>query len=222
MHPPAPCGAGRLRQGPGQKDQKISIHPPRAGRDWDERRYSAQKAQFQSTRPVRGGTGIGHVLLHGRQRFQSTRPVRGGTFHRDIARGKSSISIHPPRAGRDEATSPTQPITLVFQSTRPVRGGTSGAGSAHTMYPDFNPPAPCGAGRLPGCIYLDKGGISIHPPRAGRDAHSIYWCSTSAHFNPPAPCGAGPKPQAGRKATCIFQSTRPVRGGTTYAVKKEI
>ena len=34
------------------------------------------------------------------------------------------ISIHPPRAGRDEAVVPTQLMAEVFQSTRPVRGGT--------------------------------------------------------------------------------------------------
>ena len=34
--------------------------------------------------------------------FQSTRPVRGGTFDDDDTLFDGEISIHPPRAGRDE------------------------------------------------------------------------------------------------------------------------
>ena len=34
--------------------------------------------------------------------FQSTRPVRGGTITDRPKAGKENISIHPPRAGRDE------------------------------------------------------------------------------------------------------------------------
>ena len=35
----------------------------------------------------------------------------------------------------------------IFQSTRPVRGGTSRAGLQCRTIKNFNPPAPCGAGR---------------------------------------------------------------------------
>ena len=34
----------------------------------------------------------------------------------------------------------------------------------------FNPPAPCGAGPVPPGTDSPSGGISIHPPRAGRDS----------------------------------------------------
>ena len=56
---------------------------------------------------------------------------------------------------------------------------------------NFNPPAPCGAGRRGGWL-----------PRR------------SKHFNPPAPCGAGLSASDSSKATGEFQSTRPMRGGT--------
>ena len=101
-----------------------------------------------------------------------------------------------------------------FQSTRPVRGGTflealRHGGRAISIHPpragrdplyllrqadrdDFNPPAPCGAGPL-----VEVGFFGV-----GLD------------FNPPAPCGAGPSFPAASKAANIFQSTRPVRGGT--------
>ena len=78
----------------------ISIHPPRAGRDDEEMKALIGTVQFQSTRPVRGGTQRVTCAISAAE-FQSTRPVRGGT---------------------------AQPVTTnspsLFQSTRPVRGGT--------------------------------------------------------------------------------------------------
>ena len=56
---------------------------------------------FQSTRPVRGATTVkavgGNVNL-----FQSTRPVRGATENLYDYIQSYAISIHAPRAGRDE------------------------------------------------------------------------------------------------------------------------
>ena len=56
---------------------------------------------FQSTRPVRGATLIvqrqGVVL-----QFQSTRPVRGATAQLQVLLPRHTISIHAPRAGRDQ------------------------------------------------------------------------------------------------------------------------
>ena len=80
-----------------------------------------------------------------------------------------AISIHPPRAGRD-----------------------NGSASEFGLFGDFNPPSPCGEGPDFSQINIDywafqstlpvRGGtlsgkgdqififISIHPPRAGRDS----------------------------------------------------
>ena len=84
--------------------------------------------------------------------------------------------------------------------------------------------------------------ISIRPPRAGRD-HGLFTLTNKwSDFNPPAPCGAGHRqlqtdhyhrdisirpPRAGRdkfimmdmKTALIFQSARPVRGGTHRKTK---
>ena len=43
--------------------------------------------------------------------------------------------------------------------------------------------------------------------------------SSRAHFNPPAPCGTGPVQSALSCFTSIFQSTRPLRGGTSGSVR---
>ena len=100
FNPPSPCGEGRpefvvcgivvrfqstlpVRGGTASvnwhgQTSEISIHPPRAGRDYILYHHKSCKHLFQSTLPVRGGTASScGVYLQER------------------------ISIHPPRAGRD-------------------------------------------------------------------------------------------------------------------------
>ncbi len=169
---------------------------------------------FQSTRPVRGGTGISRITRSASV-FQSTRPVRGGT-RRVIKRSRRCIiSIHPPRAGRDLHRVPT---------------------TASFLY--FNPPAPCGAGPSGSLAPFLPQRISIHPPRAGRDISSAVPChATQGRFQSTRPVRGGTfveqypqasisisihPPRAGRDEITVplapitkkFQSTRPVRGGT--------
>ncbi len=170
----------------------ISIHPPRAGWDYHAGRIAKMRERFQSTHPVRGGTRSRSSLRLEPCDFNPPTPC--GVGHQsavDFPR-RSSISIHPPRAGWDfrcgaesracRNFNPPTPCgvgprisftTLIcsrFQSTHPVRGGTPGCGEAGNRI-----------------------AISIHPPRAGWDA-----------YGPRAPrlCG-------------VFQSTHPVRGGTS-------
>ena len=211
FNPPAPCGAGppcayRIRE----YSRFQSTRPVRGGttgyNDWSDLRlfqstrpvrggtlsgvFALWLLRFQSTRPVRGGThGRSHPTR--RDRFQSTRPVRGGTIDNGNCNSHSSISIHPPRAGRD---------------------GQDRVKSSKARY--FNPPAPCGAGR---CVAIFgrllskfqstrpvRGGTlcisrltrmpvfqSTRPVRGGT-LLTMYISSQRSHFNPPAPCGAGP------------------------------
>ena len=56
--------------------------------------------------------------------------------------------------------------------------------------------------------------ISIHPPLAGRDLGACFRCLRRPNFNPPAPCGAGPIAALMASSSTVFQSTRPLRGGT--------
>ena len=56
--------------------------------------------------------------------------------------------------------------------------------------------------------------ISIHPPRAGRDAWSAADSARTTNFNPPSPCGEGRMERRGQCTDYKFQSTLPVRGGT--------
>ena len=57
--------------------------------------------------------------------FQSTLPVRGGTLAGATRLFNAVISIHPPRAGRDGLDARC-PVPVI----------------------DFNPPSPCGEGRI--------------------------------------------------------------------------
>ena len=167
----------------------ISIHPPRAGRDFRACPPPSHRPGFQSTRPVRGGTAhcvalicIGGISIH---------PPRAG---RDRARRlfhhRKHISIHPPRAGRDSPPSDCSKDAEI--SIHPPRAGRDlKADSRFRCALYFNPPAPCGAGRPPARWKSDTLG-DFNPPApcgAGRSWSSGPY--TQTHFNPPAPCGAG-------------------------------
>ena len=147
-----------------------------------------------------------------------------------------NISIHPPRAGRDAQRvfrlrcllhfNPPAPcgagrvllpdegqVTVI--SIHPPRAGRDGDVDAKLVSQhDFNPPAPCGAGRASYPRTTGKLQISIHPPRAGRDASDTPRNRPLRYFNPPAPCGAGRFLRVLAADLILFQSTRPVRGGT--------
>ena len=77
--------------------------------------------------------------------FQSTRPVRGATDCRREILQFADISIHAPRAGRDQAAARKELVQSEFQSTRPVRGATTMEDLPEYVCKDFNPRAPCGA-----------------------------------------------------------------------------
>ena len=190
FNPPAPCGAGLTTSRLYQHLLNISIHPPRAGRDGRLHAPHQSPTDFNPPAPCGAGHNCTLNICQAR-RFQSTRPVRGGTISSTALRTSTSISIHPPRAGRDIHNAAKIGLKLEFQSTRPVRGGTSYRYHDHPPGKYFNPPAPCGAGQLQLCKLRGQ-----------------------LDFNPPAPCGAGPHLTAIGGRILQFQSTRPVRGGT--------
>ena len=126
------------------------------------------------------------------------------------------ISIHPPLAGRDSEGG-TKMSESLFQSTRPLRGGTRPTSSKSRISRNFNPPAPCGAGPLSSKTACGAR-TNFNPPApcgAGRRPDSNR--DLSRDFNPPAPCGAGPDGAVCGIFWCLFQSTRPLRGGTVAA-----
>ena len=103
-----------------------------------------------------------------------------------------SISIHPPRAGRD---SPQRPSNRGHKiSIHPPRAGRD-YNAAHAM-----------------TIFA----ISIHPPRAGRDFLSLICMVSALLFQSTRPVRGGTKRPSINDHKIPFQSTRPMRGGTIY------
>ena len=200
FNPPSPCGEGpesakRLHVGTIFQSTlpvwggtfvaqdmlpnvRISIHPPRVGRDNPRAVVCSDACQFQSTLPVWGGTR-GHP---------PTRPLPGGDFN------------PPSPCGEGQGRPPAKKGGAGFQSTLPVWGGTEtlyvqssgkpnfnppspcgeGLGMAENRKrpEDFNPPSPCGEGPLIFCPSVRLFRISIHPPRVGRDPNWCYNTST--------------------------------------------
>ena len=123
--------------------------------------------------------------------------MRGETLSATRQSKRRGISIHSPRAGRDV----NRPYERIL-----------------TM-PDFNPLAPCGARRQAARRFYRPPHISIHSPRAGRDRCRPAARRPQCYFNPLAPCGARRNDVIGPAQVLKFQSTRPVRGETSGAVR---
>ena len=169
----------------------ISIHAPRAGRDFLRLSRGLSGGNFNPRAPC-GARPLDFLRCFDLVVFQSTRPVRGATGIELRVGQDVDISIHAPRAGRDLLPLRHLDHDAGFQSTRPVRGATS---IAHDR--------------------LARHWISIHAPRAGRDAVRRTRLCPRRHFNPRAPCGARLKKLQAGDVHDKFQSTRPVRGATT-------
>ena len=169
-------------------------------------------SQFQSTLPVWGGTlrvgAVGDSC-----QFQSTLPVWGGTPHRSMLVLHRTVSIHPPRVGRDTlrrvAILYPHSVSIhpprVGRDSRGCRGGRRSWG--------FNPPSPCGEG--PGSKISKQKGRCFNPPSpCGEGQATGGHRPQHGRFNPPSPCGEGPKKAGFFWVTLWFQSTLPVWGGT--------
>ena len=104
-------------------------------------------------------------------------------------------------------------LLLPFQSTRPVRGGTCTSTITFSCFL-FQSTRPVRGGTPAAATEAEHKQISIHPPRAGRDKTAKNDENKKSYFNPPAPCGAGLRAKLIYVSCMIFQSTRPVRGGT--------
>ena len=145
----------------------ISIHSPRAGRDYGGGAKNYQCRRFQSTLPVRGETAVVPDSTCVCVDFNPLSPC--GERHQNRRRNDAnlSISIHSPRAGRD--------------------GILPGGIIAPIL--NFNPLSPCGERQIQIGNVKGDGTISIHSPRAGRDFGGIPNSFTWRNFNPLSPCG---------------------------------
>ena len=147
--------------------------------------------------------------------------MRGATVGPGHRQRDFLISIHAPRAGRDEQLSapenakndfnPRAPcgarhgqaspdmFGIKFQSTRPVRGATPTSSKSSKTNSTFQSTRPVRGATVVHHALVPAVFISIHAPRAGRDA------------------------DAGQTLSVLytFQSTRPVRGATRCTMRRE-
>ena len=128
-----------------------------------------------------------------------------------------SVSIHPPRVGRDRIKNYCNPDMLDFNPPSPCGEGLPFDPSTKLELPEFQSTLPVWGGTTVHTTSLLPGYISIHPPRVGRDAKARRSLSRVSYFNPPSPCGEGPSLHAVDVTGCLFQSTLPVWGGTRCA-----
>ena len=216
----------------------ISIHPPREG--WDYRAGDGihTKDIFQSTHPVRGGTGAISGALD-LVKISIHPPREGWDPVLCIVTPLIAISIHPPREGWDmsviskdgayhgfQSTHPvrggTRALVAVlvliaaFQSTHPVRGGTSKllTSDNHQSFQSTHPVR----GGTHALAFAPHGvSISIHPPREGWDLTKQQVINTpiSISIHPPRE-GWDSRCRLLEWALLPSQSTHPVRGGTFW------
>ena len=166
FNPRAPCGARQRQHDALLRQPLISIHAPRAGRDWSS-----------------GDKGCRHgISIHA--------PRAGRDILIEVDGKTVVISIHAPHAGRDEESVAMSRDKAIFQSTRPMRGATNSSFQRYFFCHYFNPRAPCGARRR-NCNSMGQvHKISIHAPHAGRDCQAAHREPYCTNFNPRAPCGA--------------------------------
>ena len=121
-----------------------------------------------------------------------------------------------PYGARPFAPPMVTPSYSLFQSTRPVWGATCCKRVSQIYDNNFNPRAPYGARQEAGYTQARIRAISIHAPHMGRDVRGCYTSGKDFYFNPRAPCGARLICRDARRARAEFQSTRPMRGATSW------
>src|SRR5260370_418897 len=156
---------------------------------------SADHLEFQSTRPARGATPVG-LGLSATRTISIHAPRAGRDQILVCVAGPHDISIHAPRAGRDTSSNLVRVLIAYFNPRAPrgarrdnARGATRQRARRASHRRNFNPRAPRGARRRK---HRRAAGahISIHAPRAGRDSSHTAEIGRASYFNPRAPRGA--------------------------------
>ena len=169
FNPPALWGAGR-RKMPRYVRRVIYFNPPALwGAGPCFRRAVRQAEQFQSTRPVGGGTGSCATTQPTTNDFNP--PALWGAGRRSRSPAADPADFNPP-ALWGAGLKGVYPITVSqLISIHPPCGGRDVAASEEVEYIIyFNPPALWGAGPLRVVVLPYTIVISIHPPCGGRDS----------------------------------------------------
>ena len=126
------------------QENRISIHPPRVGRDHGGARNTGNGPEFQSTLPVWGGTSCSCRRCRS-CRFQSTLPVWGGTSAHHERRYQGRYFNPPSPCGEGLRELVVYSPAKYFNPPSPCGEGPPVNGIIPKRR-DFNPPSPCGEG----------------------------------------------------------------------------
>ena len=170
--------------------EKISIHAPRTGSDYQPILLIPQMLPFQSTLPARGATNtygaISYYVI-----FQSTLPARGATMPLSIiSRQDLQISIHAPRTGSDISYA----VPIIPSDY-------------------FNPRSPHGERHYLPAEYRELVNFNPRSPH-GERLERMSWKQREGYFNPRSPHGERRHGERRSMQARIFQSTLPARGAT--------
>ena len=124
FNPRAPCGARPSFFLPFLVQFVISIHAPRAGRDFDRPFDMLAVPKISIHAPRAGRDGLDLPPWPTAPNFNPRAPCGARHFLISFQVSGMVISIHAPRAGRDKEKRTVSKAEYVFQSTRPVRGAT--------------------------------------------------------------------------------------------------
>ncbi len=216
-----------------EKDGKVSIHSPYAGRDLFMERCGRGRSRFnplslcrerlQVLQPPQAGDGFNPLSL-----------CRERRAHRWILRKRRGVSIHSPYAGRDQVDNLESNVRNAFQSTLPMQGETMRPDmqnwhiyvSIHSPYAGRDSPAAAVSTyrllfqstlpmqgetrRAP----VDKAGrVSIHSPYAGRDSmYSPMADMGILRFNPLSLCRERPRSSRRRSRQTAVSIHSPYAG----------
>ena len=206
-------GATRTRDAACTSAQPFQSTRPVRGATSDDTEPPAPPV-FQSTRPVRGATSCAGSSAQWPTSFNPRAPCGARLAGADRLREHLPVSIHAPRAGRDVLAAVRSAVEDLFQSTRPVRGATEVPPALVTqdLFQSTRPVRGATVDVAAGEALL---GVSIHAPRAGRDAAMSSAAASTSEFQSTRPVrgATGSLPSFSVK-WYAFQSTRPVRGAT--------
>ena len=160
----------------------------------------ARPPRFLSTLPARGATpGPAHQKGGEGAGFLSTLPARGATY-----RMMFSLAV------------------ATFLSTLPARGATGRRRGPHPGGRYFYPRSPRGERRQASIRSGLKELISIHAPREGSDAFSLYLLYNRGEFLSTLPArGATYDYPHLEKRNVVFLSTLPARGATRPSLRSK-
>ena len=186
----------------------ISIHAPHAGRDGSAKNSCCKAPAFQSTRPMRGATGVFARFALPGGNFNPRAPC-GARRVPILSRFRISIiSIHAPHAGRDYAHRRRGHRQQDFNPRAPC-GARRFSTSRSRRRKNFNPRAPCGARlrRFPRALRAAH--FNPRAPCGARLDTSLRIAPSPKNFNPRAPCGARPAHNCVRDCVHDFNPRAP-------------